>query len=157
MIRPATRADVPTLLVLLRDMADYERLADHFTATEEALTGALFDDALVHAVLAEQGGRAIGCAIWSISFTTFHCQRVLFVEDVFVTAERRGTGIGFALFRHMARIASAQGCQRMDWHVFDWNETALRFYDRLGATAPSAGWVARQLDGEALARLAGSA
>ncbi len=155
MIRPATRADVPALLALLRAMAEYERLTAHFAATEDALAAALFGDApVLHAAVAEQGGQAVGFANWTISFTTFRCQRVLFVEDVFVTADMRGTGIGYALFRYMARAAQAQGCRRMDWHVLDWNDTALRYYDRLGATKPSTDWVVRQLDGDALARLA---
>ncbi len=158
MIRPATRADLPVLLAMLREMAEYERLAQHFTATQDALAAALFADApLAHAVLAEADGRAVGFAIWTFSFHTFRCQRVLFVEDVFVCANARATGFGYALFQFMAREAVTRGCARMDWHVLDWNDLALRFYDRLGATAPRVGWVARQLAGEALTRLAGAA
>ena len=149
---------MPVLVALLREMAEYEQLLGHFTATEDALAAALFADApLVHAVIAESGGRAAGFAIWTFSFHTFRCSRVLFVEDVFVVADRRRTGIGYALFRHMAREALAQNCARMDWHVLEWNEPALRFYDRLGAKPPPIGWVARQLDGGALAELAGHA
>ena len=155
MIRPAASADVPVLHAMLREMAEYERLSQHFTAMEVALADALFADGPVaHAALAEDAGRAVGFAIWTFSFHTFRCQRVLFVEDVFVRAGYRGAGFGYALFRFMARQAVVQGCARMDWHVLDWNDLALRFYDRLGATAPRVGWVARQLAGDALTTLA---
>ncbi len=143
------------LRALLRDMAEYERLLDNFTATEGALATALFaDPPRIHAVIAEGGGHAVGFAIWTFSFHTFRCRRVLFVEDVFVAEAERGGGIGYALFRHMAREALAQDCARMDWHVLDWNEPALRFYDRLGARAPRVAWLARELTGDALAALA---
>ncbi len=157
-IRPVKRKDVPALLALLREMAEYERLLDRFTATEGALAAALFSDApLLHGVIAETDGGDAGFAIWTFSFHTFRCQRVLFVEDVFVREAARGAGIGYALFRHMAREAVAQGCARMDWHVLEWNALALRFYDRLGATEPPVHWVARQLTGDALVALAGNA
>ncbi len=128
---------------------------DRFTATETTLASALFAEVpLIWAVIAEAEGRAIGFAVWTYSFQTFRCQRVLFVEDIFVTAAERGTGVGYALFRRLAREALAQGCARMDWHVLDWNELALRFYERLGAKPPGVTWVARQLSGRALAALA---
>ncbi len=138
-------------------MAEYERLLDRFTATETTLAEALFAGVpLIFAVIAEAERRPIGFAIWTFSFHTFRCQRVLFVEDVFVTETERGNGVGYMLFRHLAGEAVAQGCARMDWHVLDWNALALRFYDRIGATEPSVNWVARQLAGDALAALAGT-
>ncbi len=156
MIRPATRDDVPALLGLLREMAEYERLLDRFTATEAALSPALFaEPPLAHAALAEADGRPVGFAIWTFTFGTFRCERGLFVEDVFVTAALRGSGIGYALFRHMAREGVAQACALMEWRVLDWNKLALDFYDRLGAAAPTTKWVARQLSGDRLRALAG--
>jgi len=155
-IRPARRADLPTLFALLRQMADYERLLHRFTATETALAAALFTPCpLAHAVLAERGDVAVGLAIWTYSFQTFRCDRVLFVEDVFVIESERGNGTGYALFRHLAGEALEQGCERMEWRVLDWNEPALRFYDRLGAKPPPAGWVRRELSADALQALAG--
>ncbi|MBO0712397.1 MAG: GNAT family N-acetyltransferase [Acetobacteraceae bacterium] len=137
-------------------MADYERLLHRFTATENALAQALFAHCpLAYAVLAEIDEVAVGFAIWTYSFQTFRCDRVLFVEDVFVNETERGHGIGYALFRHLAREAREQGCERMEWRVLDWNEPALRFYDRLGAKPPPAGWVGRELSADALKALAG--
>lgn len=148
---------MPTLLSLAREMAEYERLLEHFTATEGALAEALFADApVVHGVIAEAAGRPVGYAAWTISFSTFHCRCGLFVEDIFVVADQRGSGVGYALFRHMAREAVARNCWRMDWRVLDWNEPALRFYERLGATPVSVGWLARQLTGDTLTALAGA-
>lgn len=154
-VRPVERADIPAVLAMLREMAEYERLLDSFAATEEAMAGELFADApQTHAAIAEIEGLPVGFAIWMFFFHTFSCQRGLFVEDVFVREAERGGGIGYALFRHMAREALARGCVRMEWHVLDWNDLALRFYDRLGATPPPRSWVARQLTGDALAALA---
>ncbi len=156
-IRRVRRTDVAALFALMGEMAEYERQLERFTATEDGLAAELFADApLIHGVIAEQDSRPVGFATWTLSLTTFDCRRAMFVEDVFVTAARRGIGIGYMLFRHMAREAVAQGCARMDWHVLDWNEPALRFYARLGATPPAGGWMARQLTGDALAALAGA-
>ena len=92
-------------------------------------------------------------ALWYYTLSTFAGRTRLFVEDVFVEPAHRGTGIGYALFRHMAQVALAEGCNGMEWRVLNWNQPAITFYHRIGA-APVTDWTTNRLSGEALATLA---
>ena len=153
-LRDAVPGDAALILRFVRRLAEYERLADEVRATEELLRGALFaSPPRGHALIAEKGGEAVGFAVWFYSFSTFEARASLYVEDVFVVPERRGRGIGRAIFRDLARRAVAQGCARMDWAVLDWNQPAIDFYRGIGAR-PVAGWTVQRLSGEALASLA---
>jgi GNAT superfamily N-acetyltransferase len=146
--------DVPALIRMMRSFADYEKLLREMTATERDLREALFGpQPRIHAVLSEADGEAIGYAVWYFTFRTFSCRPDLFVEDVYVEPDWRGRGAGLALFRHMARVAKGENCARMEWHVLNWNEPAIRFYDRIGARTPTHSTV-KQLGGDALASLA---
>ncbi len=142
------------VLRFVRQLADYERLADRVRATEEELHAALFGTPpRAHALIAELAGAPVGFAVWFYSFSTFEGRASLYVEDVFVVPERRGQGIGRAIFRDLARRAVGQGCARMDWAVLDWNQSAIDFYRSIGAL-PVAGWTVQRLTGDALAALA---
>ena len=153
-LRDATQADIPAVLRFVRDLADYERLAHEVTATEADFHRLLFGpNHLAYAALAEIEGRAVGGVLWFHSISTFAGRPKLFVEDVFVDPAHRGAGIGLALFRHVARRAVAQNCAGMEWRVLNWNEPAIAFYRRIGAT-PVTDWTTQQLRGDALQQLA---
>jgi GNAT superfamily N-acetyltransferase len=154
-LRAPTPDDAPAMIALLREMAEYERLDKHFSATPDRLAAALFGAPPdIFAVLAEREGRAVGLGVWTFSFRTFQCERDLFVEDIFVTRSERRSGLGLTLMRHMAREARRQGCRKMVWHVLPDNAPALAFYAKLGATLPHVRWVNRELSGQALVALA---
>lgn len=152
-IEPASEDDVPDILRLIRELAEYERLAHEVVASETALRDALFGSRPTgEAVLAWAGDHPVGFALWFQTFSTFLARRGLYLEDLFVVPEWRGRGVGRALLAHLARIAVARGCGRMEWSVLDWNEPAIRFYRSIGAT-PMDEWTVYRLTGEALADL----
>jgi GNAT superfamily N-acetyltransferase len=153
-IRAATEDDVPLLLSLIKELADYERLSHEVAATEETLRHSLFGEQRVaEALLGFLGGDPAGFALFFHNFSTFLGRRGLYLEDLFVLPAYRGRGIGRRLLSHLARIAIERRCGRMEWWVLDWNETAIRFYRSIGAR-PMDDWTVYRLDGDALARLA---
>jgi GNAT superfamily N-acetyltransferase len=153
-IRPATAADVPLILGFINALAEYERLADHVVATAASVHDSLFGSSpSAEAVIAYVDGEPAGFAVWFHNYSTFLSRRGLYLEDLFVLPDKRGRGVGRALLRHLAGIAVARGCGRMEWAVLDWNETAIRFYRSLGAQ-PMADWTVYRLTGDALTRLA---
>lgn len=153
-IQPATSADVPVLLRLIKALAEYEKLSDAVVATEESLRESLFGNApQAEAVIAYAGTQPAGVAIWFHNYSTFLARRGLYLEDLFVLPEFRGQGIGKQLFVHLAQIAVERGCGRMEWSVLDWNQPAIGFYRSLGAT-PMDEWTVFRLAGESLKRLA---
>lgn len=154
-LRQASPADVETLLDLIRALAEYERLAHEVRATEADLQAALFGErARAGALIAEVADQPVGFALWFYTFSTFTGRPGLYLEDIYVAPEHRGRGIGRAIFRHLARLAEAEGCARLEWSVLDWNEPARRFYAGLGAE-PMSDWTVQRVSGPALAALAG--
>lgn len=157
LIRAAAPADVDELMRLIGALADYEKLTHMVTGTPQMLHEALFGEHPVcEALLVERGGRAVGFALYFMSFSTFLCKPGLYLEDLFVEPEHRGAGLGKALLAHLARIALARGCGRFEWHVLDWNEPSIRFYESLGATLMR-DWVLVRMTQESLPRLAAAA
>lgn len=155
-IRPAVLSDIPAITGFVRELAEYERLADQVVATDEDFARALFGTpARAHAVIAEANGVAVGFGLYFFNFSTFLGRPGLYVEDVYVRPAWRSLGLGRAIFRYLAREAVAQGCGRMEWWVLDWNEPAIRFYKALGAE-PMSEWTVHRLTGDALRRLADS-
>jgi GNAT superfamily N-acetyltransferase len=154
-IREAVEADVPLVLGLIRELADYERLLSEVTATADRLRAALFGERPYAevAIAEDPGGEPLGFALFFHNFSTFVGRPGIYLEDLFVRPEHRGAGIGRALLRHLARLAEERGCGRLEWAVLDWNEQAIAFYRRLGAR-PTSGWSVYRLDGDALSRLA---
>lgn len=160
-LRAAVPADVPLLVALVRELAEYERAPDAVEATEALLADALFGPRpAAEAVVAEVddggGTTAAGFALFFHNFSTWKGRRGLYLEDLFVRPAYRGRGIGGALLRHLAGVAVARGCARFEWSVLDWNERAIGFYRALGAR-PMDEWTVMRVDGEALARLGGAA
>jgi len=155
MIRPATPADVPTILRFVRELAAFEREPDAVEATEPMLTDALFGaQPAAEAVIAESAEGPVGFALFFHNFSTWKGRRGLYLEDLYVTPEARGAGVGAALLRHLADLALDRGCARFEWSVLDWNEGALRFYRGLGAVGQEE-WTVQRVDGAALRALAG--
>jgi len=145
---------VPLILTLIRELAEYERLADRVVATEERLHTHLFGERpAAEALIGEVDGRPAGFALFHTSFSTFLARPGIWLEDVFVREEHRGAGLGRALLAELARIALERGYGRLEWWVLDWNEPAKGFYRSIGAEAMDA-WTVQRLGEEAMHRLA---
>lgn len=152
-IRPATSADAETVVALIRELADFERLSHHVKispADVERDLGHAFE-----ALLAERRGKPLGLALFFHSYSTFEGRRSLFLEDLFVREEARGTGVGRRLLAAVAALARDRGCKRLDLIVLDWNP-ARDVYAHLGFKAAEE-WLPYRLSGEALDRLAAEA
>jgi GNAT superfamily N-acetyltransferase len=155
-IERASIADVPQILRFIRELAVYERLADEVVATEEKLRATLFGpDPAAEVILAYAGSEPVGFALYFLTYSTFLAQRGLYLEDLFVRPEWRGRGVGRGLLEHLGALAVERGCGRFEWAVLDWNMSAIRFYEQLGAR-PVAGWTRYRLTGEALRRFGAS-
>lgn len=154
-IRDATPNDVPDVIRLARGLAAYERKLDSFTATEADFHRFLFGGGpRAYAMLAEVPAHPpVGLALFNHIISTFSGGVGLFLEDLFVEPSHRGSGIGMALMRRLAERAIEQGCYVVEWRVLNWNQPAIDFYQRLGATRMEE-WHVRQLGGAALAALA---
>ncbi len=156
MIRSATPADVGTILRFVRDLAAFEREPDAVEATEETLTEALFGPRpAAEAVIAEDATGPLGFALFFHNFSTWTGRRGLYLEDLYVTPDARGQGVGTALLRHLAALALERGCGRFEWSVLDWNADAIAFYRRVGAVGQDE-WTVQRVSGHALSRLAGA-
>ena len=153
-IRTADASDAETLLRLIRELAEYERLADHAIGTEQQLAaGLLGPRPLAEALIAEEGADAIGFALFFTTFSTFLCRPGIWLEDLYVRPAHRGSGTGRALLARVAQIGCERGCGRLEWAALDWNEPALGFYAGLGARRMPE-WIMHRLEGEELARIA---
>lgn len=153
-IEPATERDVPLVLSLIKALAEYEQLAHEVVATEEGLRRTLFGPgARAEVSIAYAGTEPIGFAVWFHNYSTFLGRAGLYLEDLFVSPQWRGRGVGRRLLAYVARIAVNRGCGRMEWSVLNWNEPALGFYRKLGARAMD-DWTVYRLTGDALSRLA---
>jgi len=153
-LRPATPADLPEIVRLVRGLAEYEKLLQEFTAGEEDFHRLLFAaNHAADATIADLDGHPVGIAIYHRTINTFKGKIGLFLEDLYVEPACRGQGIGRALLRHLARLAVASGYNIVEWRVLNWNEPSIRFYESLGATKMTE-WHVRQLRGPALAALA---
>ena len=153
-IRPATVDDVPLIAQLIRELAEYERLADAAVATEDGLREQLFGERPAAEVLiAEADGEPVGFALFFHTFSTFLGKRGLYLEDLFVRPAFRGSGLGKHLMATLARIAVQRDCGRFEWSVLDWNAPSIAFYRKLGATGMDE-WTVQRLEGDALHALA---
>jgi len=145
---------VALILAFIRDLAVYERLSDSVCITEELLRESLFGArAYAEALLAWDGDEPAGFAVFFHNYSTFLGRPGIYLEDLFVKPEFRGKGIGRALLSFIARLAMDRGCQRLEWSVLNWNETAIEFYKSLGAT-PKDEWTVYRLCADGLNKLA---
>lgn len=133
-IRAATPADAAEILRLIRELSVYEKLEHLVVGTEGMLREALFGPRpSAEALVAEDGARLVGFALFYTTFSTFLCRAGLHLEDLFVEPAHRGHGIGKALLARLAALAAERGCGRLEWHVLDWNQPSIRFYESLDA------------------------
>lgn len=151
--RFAARDDVPVILGLIRELAQFERLSDQVTANEATLAEELFGERRVaEVVLAELEGKAVGFAVFFHNFSTFLGRAGLYLEDLYVKPDARGLGVGRWLITFVANIAVGRKCGRFEWSVLDWNTGAIDFYRSLGAVAMDE-WTVQRVTGAALERL----
>ena len=155
-IRSATPADLPLIAGLIRDLAEYEKLAHEVRFDEAVLGEKLFGPRpYAEVVIGEIDGAAQGFALFFHNFSTFEGKPGIYLEDLFVRPGARGSGLGKALLAHLAALAVERGCARLEWAVLDWNAPAIGFYRGLGARALDE-WTTMRVDGAALAALAGA-
>lgn len=151
----AAEADVPVILSFIRELAAYEKLSHACVATEAALREHLFGQRPAAEVLiARVGGAPAGFALHFGTFSTFLAKPGIYLEDLYVQADRRRQGVGRALLLELARIAVSRGCGRLEWAALNWNEPAIRFYEKIGAVKLDE-WTTFRLVGEPLQRFAG--
>ncbi len=154
-IRPARRGDAATVLRFVKELAEYEREPDAVVATEDMMDAALFGEKpKAEALIAEIDDVAVGFALFFHTFSTWTGRQGIWLEDLYVTPEARGSGAGKALVSHIAGICLDRDCPRFEWWVLDWNEPAIGFYRSIGAQAMDE-WTTQRVTGDALVKLAG--
>lgn len=153
-IRAAQPADTTAIFSLIQALAEYEKLSHQVTGSPDDLAQHLFGEKpFVEAIVAETDSQIIGFALFFYNYSTFLTQPGLYLEDIFVLPEHRGNGAGKALLTHLAQIAVDRNCGRLEWSVLDWNEPAIAFYQRMGATVlPD--WRICRVTGDALTQMA---
>ncbi|MGO9320375.1 MAG: N-acetyltransferase family protein [Solirubrobacteraceae bacterium] len=155
LVRAAAPEDVPLLLELFWELAEYEHLEHEMRATEERLHDALFGGRPVaEALIAERGSQTAGYALFFPTFSSFLTTQGVWLEDLFVRPAHRGAGVGRALLAAVAAHVRESGGERLEWAALDWNELALGFYRRVGAQTMNE-WITHRLVGDELERLAG--
>ena len=155
-IRPGTARDIPTIVALIRGLADYERLRHECKASAAGVRRHGFGRRrYFETLICRRGRRPVGMALYFFTFSTFLAKPTLYLEDLFVLPEERGAGAGRALLAALARVAVKRGCGRLEWAVLDWNRPAIGFYERLGARLRRE-WILTRLTGAPLRSLSKS-
>ena len=156
-IRAATPADTGAIFALTYELAEFESLTQVFVATEDSLHDALFGARpSIEALVAEDAGRIVGYALFFHNYSSFAGKRGLYLEDVYVQPSQRDSGLGTTLLRRLAALAVERQCARFEWTVLDWNQPAISFYQKMGATVlPD--WRVVRVTGDALEQLAAEA
>jgi GNAT superfamily N-acetyltransferase len=153
-IRPAAPSDTGTIVQFIEELADYEKLRHECKATAEAIAQHLFGPApKAEAILAEWQSQPVGFALYFHNFSTFLAKPGIYLEDLYVQPAFRAKGIGKALLVHLAQLAQARGCGRLEWSVLNWNAPSIAFYESLGAQAKDE-WTVYRLEGPSLNQLA---
>ena len=152
-ITHASRADEPTILGFIRQLAAYEHLENEVIATEELLEEWMFDKEKAEALIAREGDTPVGFALYFHNFSTFLGRAGIYLEDLFVLKEYRGRGYGKALLCRLAQITVERGCGRLEWSCLDWNQPSIDFYRSLGAV-PMSDWTVYRLTGDILKNMA---
>ena len=151
-LRPAEPHDVHAIVGLIGELAEFEKLTNLMQATPEALHEPLFGaKPVAEAVVGEVQGVVVAFALFFTNFSTFLAKPGLYLEDLYVQPAHRGSGLGKALLQHLGALAVERGCGRFEWSVLDWNESAIHFYEHMGATVMN-DWRICRLSGEALQR-----
>ncbi len=153
-IRPATEEDVGLIFDLICELATYEKLRDEVVGTPEILRATLFEQRAAEALIVESAeGEAVGYALFYTTFSSFECRAGIWLEDVYVKPDHRRGGVGRKVLEHLAGIAAERGNARLEWVALDWNEPALKFYEKLGAMTLD-DWLIHRLEADGIRRLA---
>lgn len=153
-IRQARADDIDLILDFIRALAEYEKLAHEARADRDVLAAHLFGPRpMAEVLIAESSGDPVGFALFFHNFSTFEGRPGIYLEDLFVRPDARGSGAGKALLSQLAQLALERGCARLEWSVLDWNQPAIDFYRAIGAR-PMDEWTVQRVDGEALKALA---
>jgi len=156
-VREIRPDDVPAVVALVRELAEYEKAADEARMTEEQLRVALFGEApKLFGHVAEVDGRVVGMAVWFLNFSTWRGTHGVYLEDLYVQPGHRGTGLGRELLRTLAGVCVEQGYSRLEWSVLDWNAPSIEFYKAAGAV-PLDEWTVYRLTDDALRSFAAAA
>ena len=158
-VRPIRADDVPAVVGLVRELAEYEKALHEVRLTEEQLTAVLFGDSPAlfgHVAIAEDGvagDEVVGVALWFLNFSTWRGTHGIYLEDLYVRPQHRGGGLGRELLRTLAAVCVERGYSRLEWSVLDWNEPSIEFYKAAGAV-PMDGWTVFRLTDDALTSFA---
>ncbi|TFV52373.1 GNAT family N-acetyltransferase [Blastococcus sp. TF02A-35] len=156
-VRPVRREDVPAVVGLVRELAEYEKALHEVRLTEEQLTACLFGDSpALFGHVAEHEGRVVGIALWFLNFSTWRGTHGIYLEDLYVSPEHRGSGLGRELLRTLAAVCVERGYSRLEWSVLDWNTPSIDFYRAAGAV-PMDEWTVFRLTDDALSTFAAAA
>ena len=149
-VRPVRPDDVPAVVALVHELADYEKARYEARLTEAQLTGVLFGDSpALFGHVAEHGGHVVGMALWFLNFSTWRGTHGIYLEDLYVSPAHRGTGLGRELLRTLAAVCVERGYSRLEWSVLDWNTPSIEFYEAQGAV-PMDEWTVFRLTDDAL-------
>ncbi|MBO5790822.1 MAG: GNAT family N-acetyltransferase [Clostridia bacterium] len=151
--RMAQREDIGKILFFIKELAEYEKMADHVVATEELLTQWLFERKIAEVIFAVEDGEDVGFALFFYNFSTFLGRGGIYLEDLFVLPHKRGLGYGKGLLNQLAKRAVAQNCGRLEWACLNWNQPSIDFYLSLNAV-PMNDWKVYRLEGESLLKMA---
>lgn len=152
-IRDAKRSDAGLILVFIKNLAEYEELSHEVKATEEFIKTTLFcENPKANVVIGELDGTPCGFALYFYNYSTFLAKPGIYLEDLFVNSESRGSGLGKALLVYLAKKAKSEQLGRVDWSVLNWNKSAIDFYLSIGSK-PIKGWTVHRLDEEAISKL----
>lgn len=151
--RNATRADTALILRFIKELADYEKMANQVVADEETLESWIFDKQKAEVIFALEDGKEVGFALFFHNFSTFLGRAGLYLEDLYVMPGYRGKGYGKAILKKLAAIAKERGCGRLEWWCLDWNKPSIDFYLSLGAE-PMSDWTVYRIAGDTLDKLA---
>ncbi len=153
-VRPIRPDDVPAVVGLVRELAEYERALHEVRLTEEQLHARLFGAApALFGHVAEIDGRVVGMALWFLNFSTWRGTHGIYLEDLYVQPQHRGSGLGKQLLRTLAEVCVQRGYARLEWSVLDWNTPSIQFYEAAGAV-PMDDWTVFRLTDEALTTFA---
>jgi GNAT superfamily N-acetyltransferase len=154
-VRPVRPDDVPSIVALVRELADYEKALHEVRLTEQQLTAALFGDApALYGHVADLDGEVVGIALWFLNFSTWRGTHGIYLEDLYVSPQHRGSGLGKELLRTLAEVCVERGYSRLEWSVLDWNTPSIDFYKAHGAVAMDE-WTVFRLTDSALTAFAG--
>jgi GNAT superfamily N-acetyltransferase len=153
-VRPVRPEDVPAVVGLVRELAEYEKALHEVRLTEEQLTGVLFGDSpALFGHVAVHDGEVVGIALWFLNYSTWRGTHGIYLEDLYVSPQHRGSGLGRELLRTLAAVCVERGYSRLEWSVLDWNTPSIEFYKAAGAE-PMDEWTVFRLTDDALTAFA---